>query len=442
MNFSTDFTSRIPRSGVPEVILELAQALMQRHGDVLVSREKNGLHLNLACPACLGKEGRDELTKRHLAVNAEKYFGLGKKWGTGNTTRQAFTRERVGKCMKCNRVYEMQELLDWPTLAERNIQDSSRGRVSTTDGSLWLVPWIPPQGLPPGMPPIMVPGGPGDGSWDALVPVNHPQCPDVARQYLYGRGFETQEDFDELYAQMRVSFCVREWAADAGQGGRKYRRLPGGFQDSPQGRIIFFCDIGGIPRGWQGRIIEHQVEVQGGTRHWFYNGQSHQWACVFDKSPQGTVFHHGFNNPDFKWNPSKYRTANGTSKNEVIFGVDAALEWNRQFRAGLAPLGFLTEGPLDAGCLGRPAMAAIGKYISDEQARLLGSLFATIILIPDNDTAGEESLEDNVKTLSKHVKVILWRLPTVLDGKKIKDMGDVPRKTALAMKNQWLAQNQ
>lgn len=52
--------------------LQLAHQLSAIHGDVRVAQEKNGLHFYMASPECLQQDGRSEITKKHLAVNATK----------------------------------------------------------------------------------------------------------------------------------------------------------------------------------------------------------------------------------------------------------------------------------------------------------------------------------------------------------------------------------
>lgn len=70
-------SSSAPTANVPQQILELANKLKLRHGDILIARERNGYHLYFASPACLTTMGVAELSKKHLALNAEKYLGLG-----------------------------------------------------------------------------------------------------------------------------------------------------------------------------------------------------------------------------------------------------------------------------------------------------------------------------------------------------------------------------
>ena len=44
-------------AGLPERVRATAEALSLKHGTVHVSREKHGLHLNMACPKCLVEWG-------------------------------------------------------------------------------------------------------------------------------------------------------------------------------------------------------------------------------------------------------------------------------------------------------------------------------------------------------------------------------------------------
>lgn len=425
------------RSGVgaqlPEEVRNLAQALMVRHGSVLVSREKNGLHLNMACPECLSREGHLELTKRHLAVNADKNLNTG-KWEHANSSEGV--RDRVGLCMKCGQKYTVSKLLAWQTLEARGIHLGKVGKVSFVDNTAWLIQDRKGN---------VIPGGPGppeamrDGGGDAVVPIISLPPDHPAAAYLLQRGYDLQS----LWEQFRCSYCVKEWAMDDASG-RYYRRMPEGFFDSPQGRIIFFADVQGVQVSWQARIIERTFEQDGGTYKEFWNGHRNEWVTMeFFNTEEGKfrplpVYAAG----PRVWSPSKYRTANGTARNEVLFGLDAAVRWNQQFRPNRMPVCFPVEGPLDAGRIMAPGVAAIGKHFSDAQIDLMAKFFTHAVLVPDNDDAGQKTVKDTMMRMARKLDSHTWNLPSRMDAMNltIKDVGDMPPPIVMAMKQQWLNQ--
>ena len=63
---------------LPKDVELLATALSNVHGHVLIRRERGGLQLYMACPECLQNDGRKELSKKHLAINPERYLGINK----------------------------------------------------------------------------------------------------------------------------------------------------------------------------------------------------------------------------------------------------------------------------------------------------------------------------------------------------------------------------
>jgi len=439
MKFSVSSTVTLGSRGVPEAVNDLAHQLAALHGNVLVSREKHGIHLNFACPMCLHEDGDKELESRHFALNAEKYFNLGAYAMTTQASMASGAgliqsvgldrREWSGICMK-NRAHRMSvaDLLSYTPLSKRSVKASRAGRVTIADGTEWLVPWQH-------NPSILIPGGPGDGGPGDLIPLNTPQgSATPAGQYLLRRGY----DLGELWEMFNASFCVREWPESEK---RQYRKMPGGFRDSPQGRACFFGHVFGVPRIWQARILDYdQVMPDGSTQHWVYNGQTHQWALVAVSPPGGRpVYQHGFNSPDWPWKPSKYRTSNGGRKSEVVLGFDAAVKWNQEFRPGKPPVVIVFEGPLDAARFGRPAVSVLGKYINEVQAELMAKVFAYAVLVPDNDRAGAETLKVNQDTLTCHMKTMVRQLaPSRANGTAVKDAGDLNHAEAMHYKQTWL----
>lgn len=438
MKFSLAFTRKSGQSALADDAKSLAESLAALHGDVLLAHEKHGLHAYLACPLCLMADGDRELKSRHLAVNIDKHFGRGKTAsGLRGHSGQTENR-RTGCCMKRpEHVFSVRDLLEFAPLEKRNFAVSRRGRVTFTDNQAWLVPY----GTKPDGTPIFVPGGPSDGTHGSSIPINSPEGrASPGGLYLLNRGY----DLDQLWSMFATSFIVREFPENEL---RRYRKLPGGFRDSHQGRISFTGFMYGVPVIYQTRILDtNEVLPDGSKRHWVFNGQIMQWVCVAAIDAQGREFMMpGFNNPEFPWKPSKYRTGNGAQKSSAVMGLDAAIEWNRVYRQGQKSVGIVLEGPLDAGRLGSPAMATLGKFISTDQAELLARHFHTVILVPDNDAAGAETLDANKITLQQHVRVLVQRTPTHLSDnagipRQIKDVGDLTHDAAMTLKQSWIAQ--
>ena len=105
-------SGELTTSEIPKDIQNLAEALAKIHGSVVVLREEHGLHIRFASPICLAQEGRRELDKRHLYVNAERYFGMG-QWAPRRGTYDA---DMSALCMKTQRPYSLTKLLSMPRL--------------------------------------------------------------------------------------------------------------------------------------------------------------------------------------------------------------------------------------------------------------------------------------------------------------------------------------
>lgn len=404
----------------------LAQAIMRLHGSVLVTREKHGLHLNFACPSCLETEGSVELRKKHFALNADKHLLLG-QWADEDL--HPGVRDKVGMCMKNGCRFGVKQLLEWPSLDKRGIKQSKAGKVSFADNTAWLVEDA--QGN-------QIPGGPGDGTEGSLIPVNALPNDHPASVYLQSRDY----NLNALWEQFRCSYCEREWPASPAAN-RYYRKMPDGFQDSPQGRIVFFADIGGVQRSWQARIIEAEFSEGGQRYKAFWNGQTRRWHTMerFNESIDKFEVLPQFANGMTTWSPSKYRTANGAIRNEILFGLDAAVKWNKQHRRNQLPLAFSLEGPLDAGRFGPPALAKTGKYTSDDQIALMKKYFSIVVEVPDNDKAGRQNLQDTWSRMEQQVTTHVWELPEHMScvPHRIKDAGLLPQKVADVMKQAYMA---
>lgn len=405
----------LTRDGLAPEITQLANALSQRHGHVTVTVEKSGAHLNMACPNCLLTEGARELQpgRRHLAVNAEKYLSLGKWFGSPSV-------DTAASCMKCSKIYKISNLLQFAPLTERGYSQVSK--VNVNDNSKWIITRGGHD----------IPGGPGmDSNREGVIPLTRLPEDHPAVVYLKLRGY----DLAALEHQFDAAYCETEWEENKAEG-RYHKRLVGGMKDSHQGRIIFFSQHDGVQLGYQGRIIEHTWEQVGAKYRSFWCGQSRQWKTFETMSPDGTwILNKPWSEETAAWPPSKYKNASGAHRNSMLFGLDAAVRWNNQHRAGQKPFALVVEGPLDAGRFGAPAIARIGKYLSEEQIRILANRFSAIFLVPDNDEAGLRSVEDDKQRASAKMLCHVLRVPEFcpVRGTKLKDPGDMHTSTASEM---------
>lgn len=372
-------------TAVPKVVMNLAEALAAKHGDVTVAMENRGLHLYMASPVALERDGDIELRKRHLAVNADRYLGTG-SWGS---RRGTYDNDLSARCMKYEKPYRVTELLAMSPLATRGIRATessvkigSVGKFLVDDGNGNMIP------QPPGR------------VWALTdLPEGH-----QAIQYLRHRGF----DPEAITRQFGGSYCY-----DQNLPARMYRELPGGFRDTPQGRIIFNIDMLGVRRGWQARLIEMTM----GDVHMVWHPYDDEWKILkvrtgdkWKLTPEFAEY------DDVKWDPSKYKTGTGTLRNSAIMGLDAAIMDNALHdRCALV----ICEGPLDAARLGPPAVAILGKSMSHEQARILRKTARHLIFVPDNDTAGMKSLA-RVREVLSGADLRIAELPA-----KVKDAGEM-----------------
>lgn len=403
----------------------LAESLARVHGPVLATRERSGTHLYMACPHCLELDGLRELKKRHLAVNVDKYrmsrMGLTQPPARSGRRRVRGGRrpaDNFGMCMKSGLPFGVAQLLEMPTLEQRipNLPPLARA-VNFVDNTVWLEP--DGRGN-------MVPEGPGQTVPITQLPADHP-----AVWYLKAqRGY----DLETLYRQFQCEFCTHEMPEGVfGEKRRYWRKLPLGFKDTPQHRIIFYCWMNGVRKSWQARVPEMRFDPpdgQGGIEHrkYYLHPYTGEWTWCETLDPNGKwAPRAGIERPDLEWDITKYRNARGSSRREVLFGFDAAMEFNRG-RISNRICG-LTEGPLDAGRFGPPVLAATGKFLSDEQMDMICQNFDTVVLFPDNDKAGLQALETIRRDMAGRIRLIAHD-PALLGGK---DPGDLHPEEARAL---------
>ena len=395
---------------VPREVRMLAEALSRLHGPSIIRKEKNGYHIYLPSPACLATDGRRELQSKHLTVNASKYKELPEWVNTHKGLKHDPDFSAV--CHKTSTRYRVSDLLDekkFPTLDKRGIPNVASHVASFSS--------INKDSLVSDGRGNMVPRDPGDVVPIIDLPNNHP-----AVEYLLNRNY----DLDVLYRQMRCSYCTREAPEDP-TCGIFYKRMPLRFKDTPQGRIILYAFIDGVQVGWQSRIIErvaHNVKE-------YWHPYANMWVPVETLTadnkwvPMDGV-ESEYNGFKCTWKPSKYKTAFGMSRNNALIGVDAAVQFNKLLKLKKR-IAVLAEGPLDAGRFGPMGIAMLGKYLSQEQAQILINRFDKIIMVMDNDKAGEEARRRITQVMQdKLTEVVFADVP---EG--IKDAGAMT--TAAAM---------
>ena len=360
-------TSSAPAVLSPEQ-QNLAEELMDRHGNVRVSREANGTHFYIACPECLENDGEQELWKMHLALNADK-------WQRGQNS--------AAQCMKSGKVFEIDALTMWPKLEDRGYQ---KGPAKILDQVLVTEETheADAQGR-------MVPKGAGETVLLTELPEDHP-----AIFYVRYRGFDPAK----LVQQFGAAYCTKD------RTDLKFRRLLNGFKASPFGRIVLHIYQKGIRVGWQARILD----VEDDHSHYYYHPERNAWLAVAHRETPTSewVEMEGWED----WDPVKYLMARGARRNSCIMGYDAAVQFNQQHRQGKKSYAFVSEGPLDAGRLGPPAVALCGKVCSEAQATLLHDAFETILVVPDNDSAGSKLMQYVGQWIGDKRQVVEVKVPS------------------------------
>lgn len=372
-------------TSLPDEYLAIAYDLCKIHGSVRWAKEAHGVHLYLASPECLDQYGAIELSKMHLAVNIQKHFEK--------------RRDKVAMCMKTGKHYRVSELLKMPPLEARGIvcharvvrEDTTNQEFLEDDGAGNMVP------KSPGM----------------VIPVTLLAEESPAITYLRARQFDPAA----LYTQFRLSYGIKERE----DMHRFYKRMSGGFRATPQGRLIFFIDVDGICRGWQSRILEMDAPSDEalGRFTFYFHPYRQAWTAVkhWDETVQRWKPLAGYED----WDPVKYALSHGARRNQLVMGFDAAVNAAMVDGRGRRYC-FLVEGPLDAGRLGVPALAHLGKFLSPDQADLIASRFQRVIYVRDNDAAGESAVQYVSSAFSEHsdVQVEFHQPPA-----EFKDVGEM-----------------
>jgi hypothetical protein len=429
-------------SHIPKEITDLADRIArQQNCKVTLSKENNGYHLYLPCPACLVSHGRKELQDPKYAINLSKYFGIGDKHRhlqeieeqdgfnpVRQTHNQSVRDEKNHNTGICMRTYQsanphrfpVAELLAMAPISVRHpdIHTSYRvinGADSEERESHWEVDPISGAKCPPAA---------GDITPILELDPSHP-----ARWYL-----ETYRKFDlqRLTDMFRCGFCTKEYTE--GRHRIWYRKFPGGWKDTPQHRIIFHSLHKGVPLTWQGRYPEY-VTPDGLNKY-----ALHPYAVPLEWShiaTRATAVQAWMPMPPFdevdddghiKFDPAKYKTAKHSGRE--LMGWDAAIA---RADADDNPIRWcvLTEGPLDAGRIGPGGIALMGKSISHENAAKVASNFTLVITAFDNDQSGKEATEKISASLSNshaRAKIMQHVEPLVIPTGK--DLGELEQSAA------------
>jgi len=223
----------------------------------------------------------------------------------------------------------------------------------------------------------------------------------------------------------RCGFCTKEFPE--GRHNIWYRKFPGGWKDTPQGRVIFHSLVDGVPLTWQGRYIE-AISKDGLNKyglHPYTSKRSH--LATRANAAQAWVPVSPFDEVDdtgaLKFAPSKYKTAKHSVRE--LMGWDAAI---RRAAADDNPIRWcvLTEGPLDAARIGPGGLAILGKSLSQDNAAKIASHFHLVLTAFDNDESGSEATDKITKALygsnaCKSVLVSVGPL-TIPEGKDLGEM--------------------
>lgn len=317
-----------------EKIKQLCDRLQAIHGELRVSRESGGLHVNFACPKCLDQYGRRELRSKHFAFNLDKYFRTGKwKPKIGVPTPKGYAQ-----CMKEHGSFSVAQLLEYAPITERGFPDfvcrpiNFEERPSTeVDAFGRIVP------LPPGK---CIPVD--------QLPYDHP-CSEMLRE----------RDYDPilLAQQFKASFCDEGRLEALGE----YEAIPAHmWRNTAQGRLIFESWVFESRIAWQARVVQ-------------VNGRKlHPYAAEWVDND----------------NVISYQTGKGSLRNRQLCGYDAAI--SNILPGDTSPFCVLTEGPFDAARFPRNGLAILGKYLSREQALLVRVRWPRAILAFDagSDASG------------------------------------------------------
>jgi hypothetical protein len=168
-----------------------------------------------------------------------------------------------------------------------------------------------------------------------------------ALKYLVARGFDPQEVQDIFGCR----YCV--------DGPGFGQRESGAPKYVLSNTLVFPVWMHGQLKGWQSRLLYSPDKVSDAKALQLWGPENGK-----------------------PWRPSKYWTAPGMAKSEVVFNLDMAAKHD---------IGVVCEGVFDAMKTGVNGMAIFGKSISDIQVRLIADRFSRVVVILDPDAQDRQN---------------------------------------------------
>lgn len=392
---------------VPKEVMELAEALAERHGVASIHQGARGIHIHIPDPAGLENEGVHALDTRKLQINAEMYLGIGRydidRYPTAENRKLWNTYRSKGlevPCCYCQKTgkknYSVAELLRYKPISQRGLGLGSRGDIMAVKTGVSDTANLVDDGTG-----TMVPAPCGKTVPLTSLPADHP-----AVVYL------RQRRFDPAYAERvyGISYCI-EAAPESRAKGIYYGLVAPGLRNTYTGRIIIPIRVDGHTVGCQGRCID---ALTSDGEKIVYDGS--RWVYVGDGTKK----------------LRKYLNVVGMSRNDALFGFDQADLWNTDNGYyGANRRCVLVEGPLDALRVGPPAIAILGAHLSPRQASRIADKFGRVIIAGDNDNAGRKAVESIMQALEgAGMNMAMVDRVTVPSGK---DLGDMETQAALSL---------
>lgn len=414
-------------SGVnaPQAVLEFAKKMSAAQGcKVKITKERSGYHLYMPCPDCLETHGKRELSDPKYSINLTKHLGLldddtdlmFQDWTEIENTRE----RRSGVCQRTRsqakpHMFCVSDLLRMSTVTQRHPDIMTAASVAFDgDASERESHWEPDS-----ITGVLCPPPPGTIKLLKDLPADHP-----ARYYIEQRGFNV----DVLHDMFRVAWCEREYPY--GQNGIYYRRMPGQWKDTPQGRIIFHGLVENTPVIWQGRVLEAVSED--GLAHYYWHPYQQRWDLIETRAHNKAAwmrqppFNEVNEEQRYEWQPSKYKTAK--YGNRFVAGWDAAIRESRNSDYSWC---CICEGPLDAGRVGPGGLAVFGSSLPADAAKKIVENFQIVITAFDNDAAGVAA----TNTVHRQLNAVSARNPAMMELAQMqipsgKDLGEMKQDVA------------
>ena len=296
-----------------------------------------------------------------------------------STTLERYLREKFGEVKKSSGRNGLELIVRCPVCGKKKLSVNAAsglyqcwrgcmtGHVQTLLGDIALAQRqaapLPPAPLPAN---VITPG--------ILVPFSELQDDHPAILYLQGRNLDPQQ-LDQFYG---LRYCT------AGQ------EFMGGVFDTTNTLIIPIW-MKGVLVGWQSRLLYTPDTLDDDECE----------AMGYQQDPDGDWIR-----------PPKYFTAPGIDKGRILYNYD----WARQ-----SDVVVVCEGAVDVWKVGRSAVGAFGKGVSDAQASLLANFWDIVVVMLD---PGDAELEA-ARLSKKFAGIVNAVIPVMLKG--YKDAGEAPQ---------------